>query len=324
MRQTLWPSSAASLKPRDPAEGVFPEQHPPSQSLKPAVASTQSTPQTDGKGWRRERSGRQKSGGEGQHGAAKELHKVPAKQLTPEIGEEITRTVPQLPAKGEDPTLSHCLRPGHIPVDDGSCCTHATIVQTPRSPAPLTARRDERLPPAAADKAAGRRAAASRRTKGPGAAPPRARPPVRTDRPAPTGGGAAWRGAAAPPRPAPPRPGRSRGRRVTQPPDGALPPPPPPPPPPAPSSPAAREAAQGCGLGPAPAETRPRIASVGDISRGKPRFPGRRRNPPVARRLLPAPAALSSPRWAGSPPPPFAPTRELVGSWAAAAAQVRS
>lgn len=74
----------------------------PYESLKPAVASTQSTPQTDGKGWRRERSGRQKSGGEGQHGAAKELHKVPAKQLTPEIGEEITRTVPQLPAKGED------------------------------------------------------------------------------------------------------------------------------------------------------------------------------------------------------------------------------
>lgn len=44
----------------------------------------------------------QESDGEGQRGAAKELHKVPVKQLTPEIGEEITRTTPQLRAKGED------------------------------------------------------------------------------------------------------------------------------------------------------------------------------------------------------------------------------
>ncbi|XP_050832975.1 translation initiation factor IF-2-like [Serinus canaria] len=68
-------------------------------------------------------------------------------------------------------------------------------------------------PAGRADKAVGRRSAASRRTKGPGAAPPRSRPPVRTDRPArisapwvPLRSGQRPRhaaGAAAPARPAP-------------------------------------------------------------------------------------------------------------------------
>ncbi|XP_064518115.1 basic proline-rich protein-like [Pseudopipra pipra] len=131
----------------------------------------------------------------------------------------------------------------------------------PRSPAPLTAHRDERLPPAAADKAAGRRAAASRRTKGPGAAPPRPappRPPVRTDRPAPH------------PRPAPHRPARSvasaplRAGRATR--RGALAPFRPVPHPPG-----------GAALGP----PRPRL--------GRPRRTvGRgRRRPKLARRRLP-------------------------------------
>lgn len=39
---------------------------------------------------------------QGQCGATKELHKVPAKELTPEVGEEITRTASQFPEKGED------------------------------------------------------------------------------------------------------------------------------------------------------------------------------------------------------------------------------
>lgn len=74
-------------------------------------------------------------------------------------------------------------------------------------------------------------------------------------------------------RPAPPRPDDSVAGRVA-----ASPVP-------------AREAAQGRRQGPAPAETRPSIVSVGDISRGSPRFPGSGRNSLVPRRLLPAPPA---------------------------------
>lgn len=74
----------------------------PYEPPKPTVAGAQSTPQPHSKRWREEWSRRQESDGKGQRGAAKELHKVPVKQLTPEVGEEITRTAPQLPAKGED------------------------------------------------------------------------------------------------------------------------------------------------------------------------------------------------------------------------------
>lgn len=108
------------------------------------------------------------------------------------------------------PALPGYRRLPHLPVPAPP--THA--LPPPLLPGPTHGTPNERLPPAAADKAVGRRAAAARRTKGPGAAPPRARPPVLTDRPAPSGCRRAWSGAAVPLRPG----------RVTQPPGGSLPP----------------------------------------------------------------------------------------------------